>query len=95
MPKQTFFNLPFAKRRSIEEEAIREFAENTFERASLTKIVENCGIAKGSMYQYFEDKLDLYLYIVELVYEEKKKYVQRALRHLGHFRDSRSTTANP
>ncbi len=84
MPKQTFFNLPFAKRRSIEEEAIREFAENTFERASLTKIVENCGIAKGCMYQYFEDKLDLYLYIVELAYEEKKKYVQRAFETPGH-----------
>lgn len=78
MPKPTFFNLPAAKREAIEAEAIREFGENAFEQASLSKIVENCGIAKGSMYQYFEDKLDLYLYVVELAYREKRKYVQRA-----------------
>ncbi|HHT73338.1 MAG TPA: TetR/AcrR family transcriptional regulator [Firmicutes bacterium] len=78
MPKPTFFNLPPEKREAIEAQAIREFGENTFERASLSKIVENCGIAKGSMYQYFEDKLDLYLYIVELAYAEKRRYVERA-----------------
>jgi len=79
MPKSTFFNLPPAKRHAIEAEAIREFGENTFEQASLSRIVENCGIAKGSMYQYFDDKLDLYLYVVEQAYKEKRKYVQRAL----------------
>ncbi len=83
MPKATFFNLSPAKREAIEKEAIREFAEKPFERASLSKIVENCGIAKGSMYQYFEDKLDLYLYIVELAYAEKRKYVRQAFEIEG------------
>src|SRR5690606_11511277 len=30
------------------------------------------------MYQYFDDKLDLYMYIVDLAYEQKKAYVSRA-----------------
>ena len=57
---------------------MKEFAEHPYEQASLSRIVENCGIAKGSMYQYFEDKLDLYLYIVDLAYEQKRTYVSQA-----------------
>lgn len=78
MPKQTFFNLEPERRAAIIAAAVREFAEHPFEQASLTKIVESCGIAKGSMYQYFEDKKDLYLYIVDLAYEQKRAYVSRA-----------------
>lgn len=83
MPKPTFFNLPVEKRQAIEWEAILEFANNPYEQASLSKIVGKCGIAKGSMYQYFADKLDLYLYIVKLAYEEKRKYVQHAFAISG------------
>lgn len=83
MPKQTFFNLEPEKRQAIIEAAVREFARQPFEQASLTKIVESCGIAKGSMYQYFEDKKDLYLYIVDLAYEQKKAYVSRAFTRDG------------
>lgn len=78
MPKQTFFNLEPERREKIIAAAVDEFARHPFEQASLTRIVENCGIAKGSMYQYFADKLDLYLYIVELAYERKRDYVGRA-----------------
>ena len=83
MPKQTFFNLEPEKRQAIVEAALQEFAEHPFEQASLTKIVDSCGIAKGSMYQYFSDKLDLYLYIVDLAYEQKKAYVSRAFDSEG------------
>lgn len=78
MPKQTFFNLEPQRRESVVAAAVEEFARHPYEQASLTRIVENCGIAKGSMYQYFDDKLDLYLYIVELAYERKRDYVGRA-----------------
>lgn len=83
MPKQTFFNLEPEKRQAIVEAALQEFAEHPFEQASLTKIVDSCGIAKGSMYQYFSDKLDLYLYMVDLAYEQKKAYVSRAFDSEG------------
>lgn len=75
MPKPTFFNLSPEKRSAIQQAAIEEFARNPYEQASLSKIVDACGIAKGSMYQYFEDKLDLYLYIVDLAYSRKREFV--------------------
>lgn len=78
MPKQTFFNLEPEKRQAVIETAVEEFARQPFEQASLSKIVEKCGIAKGSMYQYFDDKRDLYLYVVDLAYEQKRNYVSKA-----------------
>lgn len=64
MPKETFFNLPEAKRERIVELAIEEFSENPYGQASLSKIVVRAGIAKGSIYQYFENKLDFYRWLV-------------------------------
>lgn len=64
MPKPTFFNLPDAKRQAIIDIAIDEFAETDYEVASISKIVAKAGIAKGSFYQYFEDKADLFNYLL-------------------------------
>jgi AcrR family transcriptional regulator len=73
MPKETFDNLPEEKKGRILEVAITEFADNAYEAASISKIVRKAGIAKGSFYQYFEDKKDLYIYLVELGTQEKLK----------------------
>lgn len=72
MPKDTFFNLPEEKRGLIENTAIREFASCGFDKASINTIVCNSGIAKGSFYQYFADKKDLFLHIVINVAAERK-----------------------
>jgi AcrR family transcriptional regulator len=65
MPKPTFANLPPAKRQAIIDLAIAEFAEHPYHVASLSRIVERAGIAKGSVYQYFENKQELYLFILD------------------------------
>jgi TetR/AcrR family transcriptional regulator len=75
MPKQTFFNLPEEKRRLILDLAIEEFAERDYNSASISVIVARAGIAKGSLYQYFEDKRDLYFYLIQLAGEEKKAFL--------------------
>jgi len=71
MPKQTFFNLPDEKRQQITDVAIDEFADNDYASASISKIVARAGIAKGSFYQYFENKEDLYGYLISLIAEKK------------------------
>ena len=71
MPKQTFFNLPDEKRTQIMDAAIEEFAEYGLENASTNRIVASSGISKGSFYQYFEDKQDVFDYIITLLNEEK------------------------
>lgn len=74
MPKKTFFNLQEAKRNKIIESALDEFSTYTFNSASINRIVEKAQIAKGSFYQYFEDKMDLYKYLLDQIVEHKMKY---------------------
>ncbi|MCP4165936.1 MAG: TetR/AcrR family transcriptional regulator [Chloroflexi bacterium] len=71
MPKQTFLNLPAAKREQILDVIIDEFAENDYANVSISRIVARAGIAKGSFYQYFEDKNDLYGYLFDLIAQAK------------------------
>ncbi|AKL95752.1 transcriptional regulator TetR family [Clostridium aceticum] len=75
MPKKTFFNLPEEKREMILEVAIDEFASNMYINASITKIAEGSGVAKGSMYQYFHNKKDLYKYILDQIGIKKLSYL--------------------
>lgn len=74
MPKQTFLNLPEEKRTSIANAAIEEFAEYGFEASSINRIVANSGISKGSFYQYFEDKMDVFKYLMDVIAKEKTEY---------------------
>jgi AcrR family transcriptional regulator len=78
MPKPTFFNLPEEKRQAILDIAIDEFAEHDYKNASLSNIVARAGIAKGSLYQYFEDKRELYFYLLQLASEEKKSFLSQS-----------------
>jgi len=73
MPKETFFNLPDEKRERITAIAIEEFGSNDYADVSISRIVARAGIAKGSFYQYFEDKEDLYVYLLDLITEKKKE----------------------
>src|SRR3990172_12621942 len=71
MPKQTFLNLPEEKRNTVINAAIDEFAEYGLENASTNRIVANSGISKGSFYQYFEDKQDVFMYLLTVLEQEK------------------------
>lgn len=74
MPKQTFLNLPEEKRNNIINAAVDEFAEYGLENASTNRIVENSAISKGSFYQYFEDKQDVFMYLLTVLEREKMEY---------------------
>ncbi len=79
MPKPTFFNLPEDKRNRILEEAVIEFRDNNYDTASINKIVERSGISKGSFYQYFNDKEDVYLHIMSKIGEKKIEYLKPSM----------------
>jgi AcrR family transcriptional regulator len=74
MPKPTFFNLPTEKRDTIINAAIDEFAQYGLENASTNRIVENSGISKGSFYQYFEDKQDVFMHLLSVIEHEKIEF---------------------
>lgn len=75
MPKKTFLNLAEEKQQRFIEAALEEFAHKEFQSASITAIVKTLRIAKGSVYQYFEDKLDLWLYLKQHAEQVKMGYV--------------------
>lgn len=88
MPTDTFFNLPPDKRKRILDAATDEFSTYTFDEASIARIVKGAGIPRGSFYQYFEDKKDLFKYILQLAGEEKYKAMMPVLskmNELGFF----------
>jgi AcrR family transcriptional regulator len=64
MPTSTFFALPAERRDRLVREAITEFSGHSYAEASLSNIARRTRIPKGSFYQYFEDKLDLYRWLV-------------------------------
>lgn len=64
MPTNTFFNLLAEKKHKILKAANKEFARVPLEQASIKNIVEDAEIARGSFYQYFENKQDLFDYIM-------------------------------
>lgn len=79
MPKSTFFNLPDAKRSRIVELAIDEFSAHSFHEASLSRIVARAGIAKGSIYQYFDHKLELYRWLLLDLAVQRRSAFEREL----------------
>ena len=65
MPKETFLKLSKEKQQKVINAAKKEFARVPIENASIKKIVEEADIARGSFYQYFENKEDLLIYILK------------------------------
>jgi len=77
MPKRTFFRLDEDKRERVIRKAIDEFRANGFENAKIGTIAQNASIANGSIYQYFEDKKELFLYCVNWTVENFIREIER------------------
>jgi len=79
MPKETFHNLDDTKKQRIMDASIKEFAYHSYSEVKLSRIINAAKIPRGSFYQYFEDKKDLYMYIFTKIAEEKIKYMSNIL----------------
>ena len=62
MPTKTFYRLRDEKQDAILRAAVHEFVINGFTRAKTSDIAQNAGISKGSVFQYFENKKELFIY---------------------------------
>lgn len=65
MPSLRFEKIDKEKRDRIIYVALKEFANNEYEKVSINKIIKKADISRGSFYTYFIDKEDLFLYIVK------------------------------
>jgi AcrR family transcriptional regulator len=65
LPTTTFYNLPKEKRGRLLCAAWTEFTRVGFSSASINQVIKSAGISRGSFYQYFADKEDLFSYILD------------------------------
>jgi AcrR family transcriptional regulator len=63
VPTATWDRLPPERREAILAAAQSEFGLHGFAGASMNTIARQAGVAKGSLFQYFDDKLTLYLHL--------------------------------
>ena len=70
MVHTTFFRLRAEKRERILAAARREFSEHVYEKSSINRILDEAGVPKGSFYQYFDDKSDLFFLCIRSVYKK-------------------------
>lgn len=73
----TFERLPEEKKDRILQAARAEFIRNPYEKTSINRILSEAEVPKGSFYQYFDDKSDLFSLCICAVYkkliDERKK----------------------
>lgn len=80
MPKQTFFNLNEEKRKIIEKAITNEFSKVSIDKLSISRIVAEAKIPRGSFYQYFENKEDAIKYIIEKYIQIEHKKIEQFLK---------------
>lgn len=91
MPSNTFLNLPKDKKIKFTKASLMEFSNHSLKEASINRIIKSCGIARGSFYQYFNDILDLYNYILEVSKEKIRDVFTKSIRKT---KDIRKTFIN-
>jgi TetR/AcrR family transcriptional regulator len=75
---KTFNNLDQRKQNRIFLVAVTEFSRYGFAKASINRLVEDLGIAKGSVFQYFGDKEGLFTFVFSRAVTMVKDFLKRA-----------------
>lgn len=82
MPTVTWARLDPARRAAVVEAAEAEFGAHGYSRGSLNVIARKAGVAKGSLFQYFADKRDLYAFIADIGSQRVRTYMEDRIRTL-------------
>ncbi len=73
--KKTFENIDEEKRERVRQAAISEFAQKGFISANINNIAKTAKISIGSIYNYFDSKEKLFLYIIEHAFKVLEKAI--------------------
>jgi AcrR family transcriptional regulator len=82
MPTVTWARLSGEKRAAVIAAAEAEFAAHGFSGGSLNVIARRAGVAKGSLFQYFADKRDLYAHITDLGSQRVRAHMEQQIREI-------------
>ena len=70
MPSETFLNLSRQKKANVTEAIQRVILRKPLAKISVSDLVKEAAIPRGSFYQYFEDLTDAYKYVVDYSFEQ-------------------------
>ncbi|MBN1574509.1 MAG: TetR/AcrR family transcriptional regulator [Deltaproteobacteria bacterium] len=87
MPKETFDIISDEKRERIYFAAAKVFARDGFEKANMREIAKIAVVSKGSLYDYFENKEDLYLSVSTHAISESRKNIDSIIDDKKDFFD--------
>ncbi len=87
MPKATYFKLSEAKQNQIIQAGMNGFSKASFNEVKISSIIKEAKIPRSSFYDYFDDKLDLFKYLIGIIGEAKKKYFEEVLDQNTDFFD--------
>ncbi|OBB57521.1 TetR/AcrR family transcriptional regulator [Mycobacterium sp. 852013-51886_SCH5428379] len=79
MPTVTWARLDGSRRNAVLAAAEAEFAAHGFSAGSLNVIARRAGVAKGSLFQYFADKRDLYAYVTDQASQRVRVYMEKQI----------------
>ncbi|WAJ45680.1 TetR/AcrR family transcriptional regulator [Mycobacterium sp. Aquia_216] len=82
MPTVTWARVDPARRTAIIDAAEAEFGTHGFSGGSLNVIARRAGVAKGSLFQYFADKRDLFAFIADIGSQRVRGYMEDLIREL-------------
>jgi AcrR family transcriptional regulator len=82
MPTVTWARVDPARRAAVIEAAEAEFGAHGFSNGSLNVIARRAGVAKGSLFQYFADKRDLFAFITDAGSQRVRSYMEERIREL-------------
>ncbi|KAA1251923.1 TetR/AcrR family transcriptional regulator [Mycobacterium simiae] len=82
MPTVTWGRVDAARRAAVVNAAEAEFGAHGFSQGSLNVIARRAGVAKGSLFQYFADKRDLYSYVAEMVSQRARADMEGVISEL-------------
>jgi AcrR family transcriptional regulator len=82
IPSVTWARLDPTRRAAVIEAAEAEFGAHGFSAGSLNVIARRAGVAKGSLFQYFADKRDLYAFIADVGSQRVRAYMEARIVEL-------------
>jgi TetR/AcrR family transcriptional regulator len=74
---ELFQNLSPEKQEKVFQAAVSEFASKGYRNASMNSLVKTAGISKGSIFQYFRSKRNLFDAVLEIAVQQVKRHLKQ------------------
>lgn len=71
----------FERKNELLESALNEFSQKSYDEASVNQIIKDAGISKGTFYYHFQDKKDLYLFLIKSLTDKKWDFINSMLKN--------------